>query len=185
MPAATEILPGSSSPAHTGTVHITTCLWFDKEAEEAANFYVRVFSEIPGHTGLIGRLARYGRAAAKASGQPQDSLMTIEFELDGNAFLGLNGGPAFKPSAATSFIVSCRTQEEIDYFWNTLSEGGKTSRCGWIERDRYGISWQIVPWNMGDFETDPDPSRAERVMSAVMAMTKLDLAALERARQGA
>ncbi len=110
--------------------------------------------------------------------------MTIEFELDGNAFLGLNGGAAFKPSAATSFIVNCRNQEEIDYFWRKLSEGGKPSRCGWIDRDKYGISWQVVPWNMAEYETDPDRPRAERVMAAVIAMTKIDIAAIERAYKG-
>lgn len=163
--------------------HITTCLWFDKNAGEAANFYVKIFSEA-GRPAKIGRVARFGRAAAKVSGQPEGSVMTVEFELDGNVFLGLNGGPMFKPSMATSFVVSCRTQEEIDYFWNRLSEGGKPSQCGWIDHDRFGISWQVVPSNMGDYASDPDAARAERVMSAVLTMTKIDLAALQRAYDG-
>ncbi len=162
---------------------ITTCLWFDKQAEEAATFYVKVFSEA-GRSAKIGRIARYGDAAAKASGQAKGSVMTVEFELDGNPFLGLNGGPIFKLSPATSFIVQCATQEEIDYFWNRLAEGGKEGRCGWIDRDQFGISWQVVPSAMADFASDPDPERSRLVMSAVMTMTKLDLAALWRAYNG-
>ena len=184
MPARAEATMSDSSREETATPHITTCLWFDKDAEEAANFYVKVFSDA-GRPAKIGRVARFGRAAAKASGQAEGSVMTIEFELDGNTFLGLNGGPVFKPSQATSFIISCRTQQAIDHFWNRLSECGKPGRCGWIDRDKFGISWQVVPAAMGKYACDPDPARAERVMSAVMAMTKLDIGTLERAYNGA
>ena len=188
MPVPGEVSRASQAePRRSGeqsaTPHVTTCLWFDKEAEEAANFYVRVFSEA-GRTAKIGRMARFGRAAAKASGQPEGSVMTVEFSLDGNLFLGLNGGPLFKPSAATSFIIGCETQAEIDHFWTRLSEGGKPGRCGWIDHDRFGISWQVVPSSMGDYATDPDSARADRVMGAVMSMTKIDLAALRRAYSG-
>lgn len=110
--------------------------------------------------------------------------MTIEFELDGNVYLGLNGGPMFKFSQAVSFVITCKTQEEIDHFWNRLSEGGKPGRCGWIDRDKFGITWQVVPSAMGEYASDPDPARAERVMSAVLTMTKIDLAALAKAHEG-
>src|SRR5579884_816541 len=185
MPAQTDIAPEPAihNRRDAAAQPITTCLWFDREAEEAASFYVKVFTD-GGHSGKIRRIARFGRAGAKASGQPEGSVMTGEFELDGSVFLGLNGGPVFKPSPATSFIVSCQNQEEIDHFWSRLSEGGKPSRCGWIDRDRFGISWQVVPWNMGDYACDPDAARAERVMGAVMKMSKLDLAELQRAYDG-
>lgn len=159
---------------------ITTCLWFDTQAEEAANFYVSVFAE-GGRSAKIGRIARYGEAGAKASGLRQGTTMTVEFELDGDRFLGLNGGPLFKFSPATSFVVSCEPQEEIDYFWAKLGEGGKTGQCGWIDYDRFGVSWQIVPRILGELMSDPDPAKAESAMRAMLSMTKLDLAALKQA----
>ena len=160
--------------------HITTCLWFDRQAEEAANLYVKIFTE-GGHSGKIGKIARYGEAAAKVSGRPNGSVMTVEFELDGNKFLGLNGGPMFKFSVATSFIINCVTQEEIDHFWSKLGEGGKEGRCGWIDHDKFGVSWQIVPTFFGELMSGGDPTKIERTMKAVLSMTKLDIAALKKA----
>src|SRR2546425_1582854 len=153
--------------------NITTCLWFDKQAEEAANFYVSLFAE-GGRSAKIGKIARYGEAGAKASGQRKGTVMTVEFELDGTEFLGLNGGPLFKFSPATSFVVNCETQEEIDYFWAKLAAGGKTGVCGWIEYDKFGVSWQIVPTLLGELMSDPDPAKAESAMKAMLSMTKLD-----------
>src|SRR5580658_102034 len=135
--------------------HITTCLWFDQQAEEAANFYVKIFTE-GGHNGKIGKIARYEESAAKVSGQPKGSVMTVEFELDGNRFLGLNGGPMFKFSVATSFIINCATQEEIDHFWSKLGEGGKEGRCGWIDNDKFGVTWQVVPTIFGELMSEGD-----------------------------
>ena len=160
--------------------NITTCLWFDTQAEEAANFYVSVFAE-GGRSAKIGKVARYGEAGANVSGQRKGTVMTVEFELDGHDFLGLNGGPLFKFSPATSFVVSCETQEEIDYFWAKLGEGGKTGQCGWIDYDRFGVSWQIVPTLLGELVSDPDPAKAESAMKAMLTMTKLDLSALKQA----
>jgi predicted 3-demethylubiquinone-9 3-methyltransferase (glyoxalase superfamily) len=160
--------------------NITTCLWFDKQAEEAANFYVRVFAE-GGRSAKIGKIARYGGSGAKVSGQRQGTVMTVEFELDGNKFLGLNGGPLFKFSPATSFIVNCETQEEIDYFWVKLGEGGKDGQCGWIDYDKFGVSWQIVPTVLGELLSDPDPVKAESTMKAMLSMKKLDIVALKKA----
>ena len=160
--------------------NITTCLWFNKEAEEAANFYVKVFSE-GGRSAKIGKIARYGEAGAEVSGHPKGMVMTIEFELDGNQFLGLNGGPLFKFSLATSFIVNCKTQEEVDYFWAKLGEGGKEGQCGWIDYDKFGVSWQIVPTVLGELMSDPDPAKSERVMKAMLKMKKIDVAGLKQA----
>ena len=162
--------------------NITTCLWFDKEAEEAANFYVRVFSE-GGRSAKIGKVARYGEVGAEVSGQPKGTVMVVEFELDGNEFLGLNGGPHFKFTPAVSFIVTCKKQAEIDYFWQELGEGGKEGQCGWIERDKFGVSWQIVPAVLSGLMSDPDKSKSERVMKAMLAMKKLDIETLRRASE--
>jgi predicted 3-demethylubiquinone-9 3-methyltransferase (glyoxalase superfamily) len=160
--------------------HITTCLWFDQQTEEAANFYVKIFTE-GGHSGKIGKIARYGESAAKVSGQPKGSVMTVEFELDGNRFLGLNGGPIFKFSVATSFIINCATQEEIDHFWSKLGESGKEGRCGWIDNDKFGVTWQVVPTMFGELMSEGDPLKMERTMKAVLSMSKLDIAALMKA----
>jgi predicted 3-demethylubiquinone-9 3-methyltransferase (glyoxalase superfamily) len=160
--------------------NITTCLWFDAQAEEAANYYVRVFAE-GGRSAKIGKVARYGESGAKVSGQRKGTVMTVEFELDGNRFLGLNGGPLFKFSPATSFIVNCETQEEIDYFWAKLGEGGKDGQCGWIDYDKFGVSWQVVPTVLGELMSDPDPVVAESTMKAMLSMKKLDIAALKKA----
>ena len=160
--------------------NITTCLWFDKQAEEAANFYVRVFAE-GGRGAKVGKIARYGESGASVSGQPKGMVMTVEFELDGNRFLGLNGGPLFKFSPATSFVVNCETQEEIDYFWAKLGEGGRDGQCGWIDYDKFGVSWQIVPAVLGELMSSPDPVKADRTMKALLSMRKLDIATLKTA----
>jgi len=163
----------------------TTCLWFDDQAEEAANFYVSVFSAVRGSasggkTAKVLSVARYGEAGAKVSGRPKGSVMTIVFELDGQKFTGLNGGPLFKFTPAISFMVECETQEEVDHFWEKLSEGGKTNQCGWLD-DKYGLSWQIVPTILGELMQDKDPRRSERVMKAMLQMKKLDIQALKQA----
>jgi predicted 3-demethylubiquinone-9 3-methyltransferase (glyoxalase superfamily) len=163
--------------------NITTCLWFEKQAEEAANFYVKVFSGVDGHSGKIGRMVRYSESSSKASGQPEGSVLTIEFELDGSKFIGLNGGPMFKFSGATSFIIDCKTQEEVDYFWAKLGEGGQTGQCGWINYDKFGLTWQVVPAVLDELLSDPDKEKAERAMKAMLEMTKLDIAALKKAAQ--
>jgi predicted 3-demethylubiquinone-9 3-methyltransferase (glyoxalase superfamily) len=159
--------------------NIVTCLWFDKQAEEAANFYVKIFTE-SGRKAKIGRIARYGESAAKASGQPKGLVLTVEFELDGNSFLGLNGGPMFKFSPATSFMIDCQTQKEVDYFWAKLTAGGKEGRCGWIDSDKFGVSWQIVPTILVELISDPDSHKSEGAMKAMLTMTKLDIAGLKK-----
>jgi predicted 3-demethylubiquinone-9 3-methyltransferase (glyoxalase superfamily) len=154
---------------------ITPCLWFDGQAEEAAKFYTSIF----GNSRILG-MARYGKSAAAASGRPAGTVMTVEFEIEGQRFLGLNGGPLFKFSEAVSFIVNCETQQEVDELWRKLSEGGEEGPCGWL-KDRFGLSWQIVPTVVNEMVKDKDPKRAERVMAAIMKMRKLDIKELEGA----
>jgi predicted 3-demethylubiquinone-9 3-methyltransferase (glyoxalase superfamily) len=163
---------------------VITCLWFDREAEEAALFYVKVFSE-GGRSANIDSVVRYGRSSSAAARQPEGAVMIVEFNLDGSAFLALNGGPIFKFSPAASFVINCKTQDEIDYFWEKLSEGGQEGQCGWIDYDKYGISWQIVPAKMEEIVGDPDPVKSERAMRAMLSMKKLDIEAIRRARDGA
>ncbi|HKB03915.1 MAG TPA: VOC family protein [Gemmataceae bacterium] len=153
----------------------TPCLWFDGQAEEAANFYVSVFK----NSKVLG-VSRYGEAGARASGRPAGSAMTVKFQLHGQEFLGLNGGPQFKFSEAISFIVNCETQAEIDELWEKLSAGGEKGPCGWL-KDRFGLSWQIVPTVLGELMQDKDPKKSERVMAALLQMTKLDIAGLKKA----
>ena len=152
---------------------ITPCLWFDSQAEDAARFYTSIFKN-----SKIGTITRYGEAGAKASGRPKGSVMTVAFQLDGQEFLGLNGGPHFKFSEAISFMVNCETQKEIDDFCEKLSEGGEQGPCGWL-KDKYGLSWQIVPAGLG--EMMKDAKAAERVMEAVLTMKKLDMKTLKEA----
>lgn len=154
---------------------ITPFLWFDTQAEEAAQFYTSVFSG-PGHTAKLLNIARYGNAGPG----PKGSVMTAVFELDGQQFIALNGGPEFKFSQAVSFVVNCRSQAEVDYFWDKLSQGGKIDQCGWL-KDKYGLSWQIVPTEMGQLMSDPDPEKANRVMQAMLKMDKIDIGELKRA----
>lgn len=154
---------------------ITPCLWFDDKAEEAANFYVSIFKN-----SKMGSITRYGEAGAEVSGRPNGTVMTVTFKLDGQEFMALNGGPIFKFTEAVSFIVNCKTQKELDELWEKLSEGGEKGRCGWL-KDKYGLSWQIVPPGMDKMLQDKDTKRSERVMKAVLQMTKLDIKTLKQA----
>ncbi len=150
---------------------ITPCLWFDTEAEEAAGFYTSVFKN-----SRILDVSRYGEAGPRPAG----SVMTVSFELDGQGFVALNGGPDFTFTEAVSFQVNCATQEEVDDFWNNLSEGGEEGPCGWL-KDKYGLSWQIVPTALSELLNDPDPEKSQRAMKAMLEMRKIDIAALKRA----
>lgn len=151
---------------------ITPFLWFDDKAEEAVKFYVSIF-----RNSAIKGMSRYGESAAKASGRPAGSVMTVAFQLDGQDFVALNGGPHFRFTEAVSLVVNCETQAEVDEKWEKLSAGGEPSRCGWL-KDRYGLSWQIVPAGLGKLMQGP---RADKVMQAILTMDKLDLESLERA----
>jgi predicted 3-demethylubiquinone-9 3-methyltransferase (glyoxalase superfamily) len=155
---------------------ITPFLWFDTQAEEAAKFYVSIFKR----DSKIKAISRYGDSGPG----PKGSVMTVAFRLDGQDFVALNGGPAFKFTEAVSFWVACDSQEEIDTFWRKLSKGGKEIQCGWL-KDKYGLCWQIVPSMLPDLLDARYPDRSERVMKAVMGMVKLDVAALKRAYMGA
>lgn len=153
---------------------ITPFLWFDNNAEEALNFYTSIF-----RNAKISQTTRYPAGAPGPEGQ----MMTASFELEGQEFVALNGGPQFKFTEAVSFVVNCDTQEEIDFFWEKLSEGGTIQQCGWL-KDRFGLSWQIVPRILGSLVSDGDPARSQRVMSALMQMVKLDIGALQKAYEG-
>jgi predicted 3-demethylubiquinone-9 3-methyltransferase (glyoxalase superfamily) len=150
---------------------ITPFLWFDNQAEEAANFYASIFKN-----SKVGKITRYGEAGPG----PKGSAMTVAFELDGQEFIALNGGPHFKFTEAISFSVPCRTQEEVDKFWEKLTEGGQESQCGWL-KDKYGLSWQINPTILGELLSDPDPQKSKRVMEAMLKMKKIDIAVLKKA----
>ncbi len=155
---------------------ITPFLWFDAEAEEAARFYTSIFEG-----SRILSTSRYGEAGPG----PKGSVMTVEFELSGQRFVALNGGPHFKFTEAVSLVVDCETQDEVDAFWRKLTaDGGQEGPCGWL-KDRFGLSWQVVPAELGQLLQDPDPERSTRVMRAMLQMKKLDVAALRRARAGA
>ena len=154
---------------------ITPCLWFDTEAEEAASFYTSVFEN-----SRIKWINRYGKAGREVHGKDAGSVLTVEFEIHGQPFVALNGGPLFKFNEAVSFQVFCDAQNEIDYFWDALSRGGTESRCGWL-KDKYGVSWQIVPSALPQMMADADVAKSERAMNALLQMTKLDLDALRRA----
>ena len=151
----------------------TTCLWFDTEGEEAARFYTSIFPN-----SQITSVSRYGPAGPR----PEGTVMTVNFELDGQRFLALNGGPAqYEHTEAISFVVDCETQDEVDAYWTALTEdGGEEGRCGWL-KDRFGISWQIVPTALPRLIGDPDPERARRAMTAMFGMTKIEIGELERA----
>jgi predicted 3-demethylubiquinone-9 3-methyltransferase (glyoxalase superfamily) len=157
---------------------ITPCLWFDTQAEEAARFYIAIFKN-----SKIGAISRYSKVGYEIHGKQPGSVMTVAFEIDGQAFLALNGGPNFKFNEAVSFQISCETQEEIDHFWNKLTEDGQEGPCGWL-KDRYGVSWQIVPAVLPEMLMDPDAEKVERVTKAFLHMKKFDVAALERAHAG-
>lgn len=150
---------------------ITPCLWFDDNAEEAMNFYLSVSTNSKPL-----EVSRYGEAGPG----PEGTVLTATFELDGQELMALNGGPHFKFTEAISLSVSCETQEEVDEFWEKLSAGGEESQCGWL-KDKFGLSWQIVPTALGELISDPDPAKSKRVMEAMLQMTKIDVNALQRA----
>jgi predicted 3-demethylubiquinone-9 3-methyltransferase (glyoxalase superfamily) len=154
---------------------ITPCLWFDNEAEDAAKLYTTVFGN-----SRIKQISRYTEAGREIHGKPPGSVMVVEFELEGQTFTALNGGPQFKFDEAVSFQVMCDSQDEIDHFWMRLSEGGKEGPCGWL-KDRFGLSWQVVPSVLAQMMKDADGAKSGRVMNAIMTMKKLDLGALQRA----
>ncbi len=157
---------------------ITPCLWFDGQAEEAAKFYASIFGD-----SKIKSIFRYNEEAAKMAGRPKGSVLTVLFQLAGQEFLALNGGPQFKFTEAVSFVVNCETQKEVDYFWDKLSAGGEESRCGWLQ-DKYGLSWQVVPTVAIEMLQDKDAAKSERVMKAILQMGKLEIATLKRAHEG-
>jgi predicted 3-demethylubiquinone-9 3-methyltransferase (glyoxalase superfamily) len=159
---------------------ITPCLWFDHQAEDAAKFYTSIFPN-----SKIGAISRYGEAGKEFHGKEPGSAMTVAFELDGQAFTGLNGGPIFKFTEAISFQISCQTQEEVDHYWEKLSAGGdpKAQQCGWV-KDKFGVSWQVVPTILSKLLSDPDPKKSERAMKAMLQMKKLDIDQLQRAHAG-
>jgi predicted 3-demethylubiquinone-9 3-methyltransferase (glyoxalase superfamily) len=162
---------------------ITPYLWFDGQAEEAANFYVEVFNNRPGThpAAKVLNLSHYGEAGPGKPG----TVLTASFELDGLEFVALNGGPDFKFNEAVSFLVPCETQEEVDYLWETFTrDGGEESVCGWL-KDRYGLSWQIIPNRLTELLEDPDPGRSQRAWEAMLKMRKIDIAALDRAADAA
>lgn len=148
---------------------LTPCLWFDDKAEEAATFYVSIFKN-----SRLGLIARYGEAGAQASGRPKGSVMTVTFEIEGQEFVALNGGPLFTFSEAVSFMVKCNSQAEIDEVWSKLSEGGEEGPCGWL-KDKYGLSWQIVVPEWDEMLRDKDTAKSERAMAAILHMSKPDL----------
>jgi predicted 3-demethylubiquinone-9 3-methyltransferase (glyoxalase superfamily) len=150
---------------------ITPCLWFDTEGEDAAKFYTSVFPN-----SRIVETAHYGSAGPR----PEGTVMTVSFELDGQKFVALNGGPDFKFNEAISFQVSCEGQDEVDRFWSELSDGGEEGPCGWL-KDRYGVSWQIIPTALPELLSDPDPERSQRVMAAMLKMGKIEIEELEKA----
>jgi predicted 3-demethylubiquinone-9 3-methyltransferase (glyoxalase superfamily) len=154
---------------------ITPFLWFDDQAEEAAKFYTSIFKN-----SKIGKITRYDEEAAGASGRPAGSVMTVDFELEGQKFVALNGGPVFKFTEALSFVVNCESQEEVDYFWKKLSVGGEESHCGWL-KDKFGLSWQVVPTVLTEMLADQDTAKAKRVMHAMLQMDKIDIPALKKA----
>jgi predicted 3-demethylubiquinone-9 3-methyltransferase (glyoxalase superfamily) len=155
---------------------ITAFLWFDDQAEEAVKFYTSIFKN-----SKVGRILRYSGEAAKTSGRPVGSVLTIEFELEGQRFTALNGGPEFKFNESVSFVVNCETQEEVDYFWEKLTaNGGQESACGWL-KDKFGLSWQITPTVLIEMLQDKDSEKAERVMNAMMQMQKIDIKTLKEA----
>jgi len=157
---------------------INPCLWFDTEAEEAAKFYCSIFKNT-----RMGRVSRYVNEGQEIHGKAAGSVMAVEFELDGQKFAALNGGPHFKFTEAISFQIHCDDQQEVDYFWKKLSEGGTEGPCGWL-KDKYGLSWQVVPEVLFEMLMDPDQEKAKRVMKAFLQMKRFDVAALKRAYAG-
>jgi len=159
---------------------ITPCLWFDDQAEEAAQFYTAIFKN-----SKIVTITRYGEAGHEIHGKPAGTVLTVAFEIEGQAFVALNGGPTFKFNEAVSFQIDCKTQKEVDYYWDNLSAGGdeQAQQCGWL-KDRYGVSWQVVPAVLSEMLSDPDYEKSERTMTAMLQMKKIDIAELKRAYAG-
>jgi predicted 3-demethylubiquinone-9 3-methyltransferase (glyoxalase superfamily) len=162
------------------TQKIAPCLWFDNQAEEAAKFYTGIFKN-----SKIGQISRYGEAGREVHGRPPGSVMIVAFELDGQSFTALNGGPVFTFNEAISFQVSCKDQQEVDYYWEKLSAGGDKAaqQCGWL-KDKFGVSWQIVPAMLADMLGDQTSAKSQRAMTAMLQMKKIDIAELERAYEG-
>ena len=160
------------------TRKITPFLWFDTHAEQAAKFYTTIF-----RNSRINQISRYSKAGDETHGMDAGSVMTVAFEIEGQSFVALNGGPHFKFNEAVSFQITCETQDEIDYFWSKLSENGQESQCGWL-KDKFGLSWQVVPAILPHLLTGDDKAKSERAMAALMQMKKLDIAALQRAHAG-
>ena len=155
---------------------ITPFLWFDGQAEDAVNFYTSLFKN-----SKVGRILRYTEEVAENSGRPVGSVLTIEFEIEGQKFVALNGGPLFKFNESVSFVINCETQEEVDYFWGKLTaEGGEESQCGWL-KDKFGLSWQVVPVVLIEMLADKDTAKAKRVMHAMLQMDKIDIKRLQQA----
>jgi predicted 3-demethylubiquinone-9 3-methyltransferase (glyoxalase superfamily) len=161
-------------------MRIAPCLWFDSQGEEAARFYTSIFTN-----SRIVKVSRYAEAGKEIHGRPAGSVMTVVFELDGQPFTALNGGPVFKFNEAISLQIYCETQAEIDHYWDKLAKGGDVNaqQCGWL-KDKYGVSWQVVPTVLIDMLSDPDSARSQRAMTAMLKMKKLDIAQLERAYSG-
>jgi predicted 3-demethylubiquinone-9 3-methyltransferase (glyoxalase superfamily) len=157
------------------TQKITPFLWFDDQAEEAVSFYTSIFKNSKG-----GNATRYDEEGSKVSGRPKGSVMTVPFKLEGQDFVALNGGPVFKFTEAVSFVVNCETQKEVDHFWEKLSAGGEEVQCGWL-KDKFGLSWQVVPTVLSEMLQDKDAQKAKRVMAAMLKMKKIDIAELRRA----
>src|SRR5947208_6946387 len=157
------------------TQKITPFLWFDNQAEEAVNFYTSIFKSSKGRNAT-----RYDEEGSEVSGRPKGSVMTVPFQLEGQDFVALNGGPLFKFTEAVSFVVNCETQKEVDYFWDKLSAGGEESRCGWL-KDKFGLSWQVVPTVLRELLQDKEAAKSQRVMKAMLQMDKIDIAALKQA----
>jgi predicted 3-demethylubiquinone-9 3-methyltransferase (glyoxalase superfamily) len=159
---------------------ITPFLWFDNQAEEAARFYVSVFKN-----SKLGDITRYGEAGKEVHGRKPGSAMTVAFEIEGQPFTALNGGPLFKFTEAISFWIHCETQEEVDHYWNHLTDGGdpKAQQCGWL-KDKFGVSWQVIPTILPTLLSDPDPQKSQRAMQAMLKMKKLDIQALKQAAAG-
>ena len=159
---------------------ITPCLWFDNQAEEAANYYTTIFKK-----SKIGNISRYGKEGYEIHGREAGTVLTVDFEIEGQKFTALNGGPVFKFNEAISFIVSCKTQKEVDYYWEKLSEGGdeRAQQCGWL-KDKYGVSWQIVPEVLSKLVGDPASEKSQRAMKAMLQMKKIDIEGLKEAYGG-
>ena len=153
---------------------LTTCLWFDGQAEEAANHYISIFKD-----SKLGRVGHY----TEAGPGPAGTVLAVEFELNGQKLVAINGGPQFTFNEAISFQIHCNDQDEVDYYWSKLSEGGEEVACGWL-KDKYGLSWQVIPTVLIDMTSDPDPEKAKRATKAMLAMTKVDIAALQKAHAG-